>query len=270
MLICERVPKGMPLQYHSLKGNECRGNIPFLLFTGNGAPSAERNMKRRREERTTTRESETASRETDGEPEQCGLIQSSFMEKHHDNHSSYSFVAGVDFFRAFLKNWKEVGWPLQTSQTATRKICSTIDFHHARHLVEIGAGAGALTRELLKGLSADGRLIVFEINEGLCRHLRRIEDSRLTVYNASGFHVSEILDEKADVVISGVPIATLSDALLERFYWGVQQVLGDGGCCIQLQLSLLSYPKLKRLFRNVEIAVSVMNTAPLFIYRCKP
>jgi len=176
---------------------------------------------------------------------------------------------GVDFFRAFLKNWKEVGWPLETSRIATRKICSTIDLHHARRVVEIGGGTGALTRELLKGLSADGRLVVFEINEELCRHLRTIDDSRLTVYNASGFLVSQLLSEKADVVISAVPIATLSDVLIERFYRGVQRILQEGGCCIQLQLSLLSYSKLKKLFRTVEVAFTVMNTAPMFIYRCK-
>jgi len=178
-------------------------------------------------------------------------------------------MAGVDFFRAFLRNWKEVGWPLETSRTATRKICSTIDLRHARRVVEIGAGTGALTRELLKGLSDDGRLVVFEINEALCRHLRRIEDSRLTVYNASGFLVSQMLSEKADVVISAVPIATQSDILIERFYRGVQRVLREGGCCIQLQLSLLSYPKLKKLFRTVDIGFTIMNTAPMFIYRCK-
>jgi len=65
-------------------------------------------------------------------------------------------MAGVDFFRAFLKNWKEVGWPFQTSRIATRKICSTIDFQNARRVVEIGGGTGALTRELLKELSDDG------------------------------------------------------------------------------------------------------------------
>jgi phospholipid N-methyltransferase len=179
-------------------------------------------------------------------------------------------MAGVDFFRAFLKNWKEVGWPFQTSRIATRKICSTIDFQNARRVVEIGGGTGALTRELLKELSDDGRLIVFETNEDLCRHLRKIEDSRLTIYNASGFLVSQLLNEKADVVISAVPIAALSDLLMERFYRGVQRILREGGCCIQLQLSLLSYPKLKKLFRTVDIGFTMMNTAPMFIYRCKP
>ena len=179
-------------------------------------------------------------------------------------------TAGIDFFRAFLRNWKEVGWPFQTSHIATKKICSAIDFHHARRLVEIGAGTGSLTRELLKGLPDEGRLIVFEINEALCRHLRMIDDSRLTVYNASGFDMSEILvDEKADVVVSGVPIATLSEALFEQFYRAVQRVLEDGGCCIQLQLSLVSYQKLKRLFGTVDIGVTFLNPVPIFIYRCK-
>jgi phosphatidylethanolamine/phosphatidyl-N-methylethanolamine N-methyltransferase len=178
-------------------------------------------------------------------------------------------MPGVDFFRAFLKNWREVGWPFQTSRIATRKICDAIDFGRARRVVEIGAGTGNVTRELLKCLSADAQLTVFEINHDLCRHLRAIDDPRLTVYNVSGFEIPQLLTEKADYVISEVPIATLSDESLDRFYRGVKAILRDSGYCIQVQLSLMSYQKLKRLFSSVTVAFTLMNSLPMFIYRCR-
>jgi phospholipid N-methyltransferase len=185
------------------------------------------------------------------------------------NLSTTKPVPGIDFFRAFLKNWREVGWPFQTSRIATRKICDAIDFGTARRVVEIGAGTGNVTRELLKCLRADAHLTVFEINHDLCRHLRSIEDPRLTVYNASGFEIPGLLTEKADYVISEVPIATLSDEALNQFYRVVKGILRESGYCIQVQLSLLSYQKLKRLFGSVTVAFTLMNSLPLFIYRCR-
>src|SRR5262245_19306375 len=103
-----------------------------------------------------------------------------------------STTPGADFFRAFLKNWKEVGWPLQTSRDAAKKICHAINFQQARRVIEIGAGTGNITREVLKRLAPDGELIVFEVNSELCRYIRGIDDRRLVVYNASAFDMSEM------------------------------------------------------------------------------
>src|SRR5262245_9768488 len=136
-----------------------------------------------------------------------------------------SMTPGADFFRAFLRNWREVGWPLQTSRNATQKICTRIDFQRVRRIVEIGAGTGNVTKEILKRLATDGELIVFEINSQLCRHLREIGDRRVVVYNASGFDVHGAVTEKADCVISAVPVATLSSASFAHFYEGVKAIL---------------------------------------------
>src|SRR6186713_294754 len=106
-------------------------------------------------------------------------------------------MPNIDFLRAFLTNWKEVGWPLQTSRIAARKVCDAIDFEKAGRVIEIGAGTGNVTRELLKYLRPDAQLVVFEINTDLCRHLWTIDDARLVVYNASGFEIAELVTGKA-------------------------------------------------------------------------
>jgi len=176
---------------------------------------------------------------------------------------------GADFFRAFLKNWKEVGWPLQTSRDATKKICDAINFQQARRIVEIGAGTGNVTREVLKYLAPDGELIVFEVNSELCRYLGDIDDRRLVVHNASAIDMADVVSEKADYIVSALPIATLSNASFVRFYQNVKAVLKDDGHYIQLQLSLFSYPRLRQLFHTVDVAICLRNFLPLFIYSCK-
>ena|SRR5678815_4678723 len=175
----------------------------------------------------------------------------------------------VTFFRAFLKNWKEVGWPLQTSPQSARKICDAIDFDKARRVVEVGSGAGVVTREILRLLHEEAELIVFEVNPELCKCLEAIDDRRLVVYNASGFQMADFLDGKVDYVVSEIPIATLSKSSLDSYYQSIKAVLRDSGSCIQVQLSPISYPRLKRFFKKVTIAFTLMNPPPMFIYCCR-
>jgi phospholipid N-methyltransferase len=175
----------------------------------------------------------------------------------------------LDFMWAFLKNWREVGWPWQTSRSGARKICKAIDFQNAHRIIEIGPGTGVVTREILKSLRRDAELIVFEINRDLCRHLRAIPDHRLVVYNLSGFELPDRLREKADYIISEIPVATLSGDSFDRFYSGIRTLLREQGVCIQLQLSLASFQKLRRAFRSVQVAFTLLNPPPLFIYLCR-
>jgi phospholipid N-methyltransferase len=173
------------------------------------------------------------------------------------------------FLLAFLRNWKEVGWPLQTSPQSARKICDVIDFEQARRIVEVGSGAGSVTKEILKSLRPDAELIVFEINRELCKCLEAIGDPRLVVYNESGFQMEEFLNGKVDYVISEIPIATLSGPSLSDYYRSIKAVLCDSGSCIQVQLSLISYPRVKRFFKTVTVAFTLLNPPPLFIYCCR-
>jgi len=173
------------------------------------------------------------------------------------------------FLSAFLKNWKQVGCPVQTSRHGARKICDAIDFGSARRIVEVGSGAGSITREILKYLRPDAQLIVFEVDRDLCRCLNVIGDRRLVVYNLSGFEMDKVLAEKADYVISEIPIATLSNASLRSYYRGVKAVLDERGACIQLQLSLWSYRRVKRFFKKVKVGFTLLNPPPLFIYSCR-
>jgi phospholipid N-methyltransferase len=172
------------------------------------------------------------------------------------------------FFRAFWKNRRQVGSPFQSSRHAARKICNTIDFASAGQIVEIGAGAGRITREILKFLKPDAQLIVFEINRDLCRQLQKIRDRRLTIHNASGLELTKHFKGKADYVISEIPIATLPPAAISSFYREIKKALRESGSCLQLQLSLLSYRQIRQMFTNVKIVFTFLNLPPLFIYCC--
>jgi phospholipid N-methyltransferase len=173
------------------------------------------------------------------------------------------------FLNGFLKNWREVGSPLPCSRHVARKVCDFVDFGRARVCVEVGAGTGAITREILKSLRHDAKLIVFEVNEDFCKQLRAVNDPRLTVHNVSAFQMRTVLLEKADYVVSGMPIAMLSKPEFSRLYTQVREVLNPTGVFIQVQLTPVSYGRLKRCFRDVKVGFTWRNTPPAFMYSCR-
>jgi len=185
------------------------------------------------------------------------------------SHRFVQMMSDLVFLKGFLKNWREVGSPVPSSRHLARRICQFIDFQRAGTIVEIGAGTGVITHEILNSLQPDGRLIVFEINDEFCDRLRSIADPRLTVHNISAFQMHSVLIDKADYVVSGIPIATLAKAEFSRLCSAVNEVLQTNGVFIQLQLSLVSYGKLKNFFRDVSVAFTLRNTPPAFLYCCR-
>ena len=174
----------------------------------------------------------------------------------------------VVFFKAFLRNWRAVGSPWQSSYHVARNICSSIDFRTAQRIVEIGPGLGRITKEILRSLRPDGLLIVFELDSELCRSLEALGDPRLVVHNVSGLEMRKVFRGKADHVVCEIPIANLSPQMQDRLYTEVKNVLCEAGSYIQLQLSLLSYRKVRQFFHNVTVRFVLLNPPPVFIYHC--
>lgn len=175
----------------------------------------------------------------------------------------------IKFIKGFLKNWKEVGSVIPSSRFLADKMLEPIDFEKAKVIVELGPGLGCITYKILEMMREDAKLIIFEINSDFCRELNNSKDSRLTVFNVSAldmaYHLKEI---KADYVISGIPLTTLTDESSWLLLKAVKNILSEGGVYIQFQYSLSAYKKLKSLFSKVVLKFTLFNAPPAFVYQC--
>jgi len=180
-----------------------------------------------------------------------------------------SDVGNLLFLREFFRNWREVGFPLPSSRRAAQKVCELVDFVAGRSFIEIGPGTGSITRELLSFLHDDATLTALEVNRDFCRALRSVEDSRLKVHNVSAFQIRSVIREKVDCIISGIPIASMTNSEVWAYLQQVTQVLKPEGIFIQLQIAPVSYLTLRHFFREVKVAFTLRNTPPLFLYRCR-
>ena len=143
-----------------------------------------------------------------------------------------------------------------------------IDVESSRHVVELGAGTGCVTRALLKRLRPDCKLTVIEANEAFARKLWELSDPRLSVFHARAENLGRFV-KSADVIISSVPLAALPDEVAHRILAEIQQVKGVKKF-VQFQYSRRSEGLFRTYFDEIERSRVLFNLPPAHVYVCTP
>lgn len=176
----------------------------------------------------------------------------------------------LHFFRAFAANPRAVGAVLPTSRSAVRDMLDMADVAGADLVVELGAGTGVSTKELLARLRPDARLLAFEIDQNLAELLReRYDDPRLEVVCDSAEHVQVHLGGKrADIVVSALPYTSFPADLRRRVLDVLPALLSDRGTVLVIQYSPAMLRELGRRFATVRQRISPRNVPPAFLFAC--
>jgi phospholipid N-methyltransferase len=174
------------------------------------------------------------------------------------------------FLRAFAANPRQVGAILPTSRQAVRDMLDLGDVPGARLVVELGAGTGVQTGEILARLAPDARLVALEIDPGMAEVLgKRFDDPRLQVVCDSAENLQEHLaGERADVLVCALPFTSLEPGLRRRILESLPRALTPRGVALVIQYSPLIQSELRRLFPSVRRRISPMNVPPAFLFAC--
>ena len=137
-------------------------------------------------------------------------------------------------------------------------------------IVEFGAGSGVYTRELLRRMGPDARLIAFEVDDGLAARVRaELDDHRLQLVAGSAEEVEQHLNgADVDVLVSALPFTSLPGEVRRRVLDLSPKILGPRGVMLVLQYSPFIQRELQRRFANVERRISPLNVPPAFLFRC--
>lgn len=170
------------------------------------------------------------------------------------------------FLKEFLRNIREVGSVSPSSKFLTKTLLLSVQFKTARTIVELGGGSGVVTRQLLRRMHPDAELFVFEINMNFASTLRTIPDHRLHVMSVSALQLSNVLrDRKADYIISGLPLSTLSGMDRISLFQKIRDALDPNGIYLQFQYIPFFYLTLKSIFRRTSLSFVFRNVPPAFI-----
>ena len=174
------------------------------------------------------------------------------------------------FLQAFVANPRQVGAVLPTSRRAVRDMLDLADLPGADLVVELGAGTGVQTEEILARLRPGARLFSMEIDARLAKLLaERYDDPRLQVVCDSAENLAEHLDgETADVLVCALPFTSLPPSLRRRILDMLPLAVGPRGTVVVIQYSPLIEPELRRRFASVRRRLSVLNVPPAFLFAC--
>ena len=141
------------------------------------------------------------------------------------------------------------------------------DLRNARTVVELGAGTGPFTREILSRIGARTLFIVIELDEKSVASLRR-EFPKATVYNESAANLSVCLArhgrERADLIVSGLPWGSLPEGSADNILDAVFSSLEPGGSFITFSyVHSRMLPGIRRFRTRVKHHFSSVSSSPV-------
>ena len=166
-----------------------------------------------------------------------------------------------------------VGSMTPSSRFLAAKMLNHIPIKEAKVVVELGPGTGVFTEKILEKLGENTQLIVVELNDDFFNTLQnKLHHPNLHLRHGSadqiGIYLKELGFEKADLIISSLPLANFPSELRKNVIETAKNCLGDKGKFVQFQYSLQSLKTLKRNFHSVKVDFTAFNFPPAFVYTC--
>ena len=177
------------------------------------------------------------------------------------------------FIKEFWKDKKMIGSILPSSKFLAAKMLNHIPLENTKLIIELGPGTGIFTEKIIEKIGASTHLIVLELNTDFCKELKaKINLPNVHIKEASADKIGEIMKqigfEKADIIISTLPLANFSEELRNSILEIVHESLNEKGSFIQFQYSLNAFKNLKKLFTVVKLNFTALNFPPAFVYTC--
>ena len=177
------------------------------------------------------------------------------------------------FIKEFWKDKKMIGSMVPSSKYLAAKMLDHIRFKNTKLIIELGPGTGIFTEKIIQKLDVTTQLIVLELNSEFYQELKaKICHTNVHIKEASADKIGEIMlelgFEKADIIISSLPLANFSAKLRNSILEVVKESLNENGSFIQFQYSLNAYKNLKQLFPVVKLNFTALNFPPAFVYTC--
>jgi phospholipid N-methyltransferase len=154
-----------------------------------------------------------------------------------------------------------------------RRIIQGIDFTTAECIVELGAGTGPVTKELLKQAKPHTRVVVVELDPDFCARLRqRFPTADIVEGDACKLeHLLAVRGiKRVDHVISGLPLPSFPASLRDAVIASSAKVLTPDGTFRQLtNMPWVYKPLYRRYFAEVKFGFVPLNVPPAGVYVCR-
>lgn len=153
----------------------------------------------------------------------------------------------VMFLQQLREGFDQIGALFPTSSSAAKAMVADVARHQGpKTILEVGAGTGPITAELVKLLGPDDQLVVCEMNEKFMNHLiERFdrEPSFANVRHQVEFCCKSVLEvdgqERFDYIVSTLPFTSLGADLVAQIFDHYQRLLKPGAVLTYIEYAYL-------------------------------
>lgn len=176
----------------------------------------------------------------------------------------------LDYVKVFLDD-KNIGSVTPSSKYLIERLVKSAGLADAKVVVEYGPARGVVTKQLLKKMRPDAKLIAVEFNEKFYADLTKIvKDPRLIPVRGDVREIDKILAthgiERADCVVSGVPFSLFTGRDRHVILTKTSDLLKAGGRFVAFGYTTHLIPMLKDYFASFDVQFEVRNIPPSFIF----
>jgi phospholipid N-methyltransferase len=175
--------------------------------------------------------------------------------------------------KKFWQKGRSIASFAPSSRFMARKMLAGIDFDSARCIVELGAGTGPITAELVKRVQPHTKLLVVELDPDLCARLKA-RFPQLDVVQGDACQFDKLLAERGiaqvDHVLSELPLPSFPTSLRDAILATSARMLAPAGTFRQLTvMPLIYYRMYARYFDDVRFKFVPLNLPPGGVYVCQ-
>ncbi len=171
------------------------------------------------------------------------------------------------FFQEFLRHPLQIGSVIPSSRYLERRVVKTAAVESAKFIVELGPGAGGITRAVLDAAGPDFRLLSVEINPNFHKFVSNIKDERLIAHLGDARQLESIVEKyglgSPDAVISGIPFSTMTERCGSSIIRTIFHVLKPGGRFVAYQLSSRVISLCRPVMGEGEVVLELFNIPPM-------
>ena len=176
------------------------------------------------------------------------------------------------FIKSWVQNPKALGSIAPSSEALGKFISKQISIKPHEYVVEIGAGTGSLTQELLASGIPPEKLIVVELDEKLSAFLKKKLPAQVMIICGNAENLGALLPAFTQglipTIISGIPMMNLRKEEQVRIISSCFDVMNEGGTLLQFTYGPLSPLPAKLLgLTKKRVGHVLMNIPPATIWR---
>ena len=163
------------------------------------------------------------------------------------------------FFAHFLISPAKLGTPLPTTREIGEAIAEELRKAKAKKVIELGAGLGSITGQILEVLDGKGKLLCIEKSPIFCKHLKEKFGDKIIIIEEDALAIDNLIKntewEKTDALVCSIPMA--NEAALELSKKMADVLYPDG-----LLLQVTNYDSAIRKYFNIERSIKFKNNIP--------